>query len=157
MMVSNHYPILANHPQSWLIAALILVVGGPMRHFIVRHEAGDPLVKILWAPAIAAVGLVAALIMTAPKTVTVTGAAVSDAEVLSLTAKHCIMCHAVKPTHEGFTEAPKGVTLGSVDDLVRFAPLIKVQAVDTDAMPLGNETDFTDEDRATLARWLAAH
>ena len=157
MMVSNHYPILSNHPQSWLLAALILVVGGPIRHFIVRHEAGDHLAKILWAPAIAAVGLVAALILTAPKTAAVSATAVSDAEILSLTAKHCIMCHAVKPTHEGFTEAPKGVTLGSVDDLVRFAPLIKAQAVDTDAMPLGNETGFTDADRSKLAAWLAAH
>jgi len=35
--------------------------------------------------------------------------------------------------------------------------LIKVQAVDTDAMPLGNETGFTAEDRARLAAWIAAH
>lgn len=157
MMVSNHYPILSNHPQSWLLAALILIVGGPIRHFIVRHEAGDSLTKILWAPGVAAVGLIAALIMTAPKTATVSGTVVSDTAILTLTAKHCTMCHAEKPTHEGFTEAPKGVTLGSVADLERFAPLIKVQAVDTDAMPLGNETGFTPEDRAMLAAWIAAH
>ncbi|MER2604714.1 MAG: urate hydroxylase PuuD [Siculibacillus sp.] len=157
MMVSNHYPTLTNHPQSWLLVALILVIGGPTRHFIVRHEAGDSLGKILWAPAIATLGLVTALILTAPKAAITSGRAVSDTEILTLTAKHCTMCHAVKPTHESFTEAPKGVTLASVDDLVRFAPLIRVQAVDTDAMPLGNETGFTDADRATLAAWLAAH
>ncbi len=157
MMVSNHYPLLSNHPQSWLIAALILVVGGPLRHFIVRHEAGDPLAKILWAPGVAALGLVAALILTAPKAVTASGPAVSDTEILTLTAEHCTMCHAAKPRHESFTEAPKGVTLETTVDLVRYAPLIKVQAVDTDAMPLGNETGFTTEDRAKLAAWIAAH
>jgi len=157
MMVSNHYPILSNHPQSWLLAALILVVGGPIRHFIVRHEAGDSLVKILWAPGVAAVGLVAALVLTAPKTAAVSGTAVSDTEILTLTAKHCTMCHAAKPRHESFTEAPKGVTLETIADIARYAPLIKVQAIDTDAMPLGNETGITAEERAKLAGWIAAH
>lgn len=157
MMVSNHYPILSNHPQSWLLAALILVVGGPIRHFIVRHEAGDGLAKILWAPAIAALGLLVALILTAPRTTATTGRAVSDGEVLALTAKHCTMCHAERPTHDGFTEPPKGVTLTTVADLVRNAPLIKAQAVDSDAMPLGNETGITEAERATLAAWIAAH
>ncbi len=157
MMVSNHYPILSNHPQSWLLAALILVVGGPIRHFIVRHEAGDPLAKILWAPGVAAVGLVAALILTAPKTATVVGGVPTNAEIIALTAKHCVMCHAPKPTHEAFSEPPKGVTLGSVEEILRFAPLVKTQAVDTDAMPLGNETGFTPADRARLGAWLAAH
>ena len=157
MMVSNHYPLLTNHPQSWLVVALILVIGGPIRHFIVRHEAGDPLAKILWAPGVAALGLVAALILTAPKATIASGPAVTDTEILTLTAKHCTMCHAAKPRHESFTEAPKGVTLETVADLVRYAPLIKVQAVDTDAMPLGNETGFTTEDRAKLAAWIAAH
>lgn len=157
MMVSNHYPVLSNHPQSWLLVALILVIGGPIRHFIVRHEAGDSLVKIAWAPALAAVGLVAALILTAPKAATGTGQTVSDAEILALTAKHCTMCHAAKPTHDGFSEPPKGVELGTIADLLRYAPLIKVQAVDTDAMPLGNETEITDAERAKIAAWLAAH
>ena len=43
MMVSSHYPILLSHPHSWLIVALILVMGGTVRHFLNRHDAGDPL------------------------------------------------------------------------------------------------------------------
>ena len=156
MMVSNHYPTLTNHPQSWLLVALILVIGEPIRHFIVRHEAGDPLAKILWAPGVAAIGLVAALILTAPKTTTLAGPAVTDTEIVAMTAKHCVMCHAPKPTHEAFSEAPKGVTLTTAEEVRRFAPLVKVQAVDTDAMPLGNETGFTAQDRARLGAWLAA-
>ena len=157
MMVSNHYPTLTNHPQSWLLVALILVIGGPIRHFIVRHEAGDSIAEILWAPAVAALGLVAALILTAPKSATGPALVVSDGEALGIAAKHCVMCHAAKPTRDGFTEAPKGVTLTTAADLARFAPLIKAQAIDTDAMPLGNETGITDDERAKLGAWVAAH
>mgnify|MGYP000993610919 CR=1 FL=1 len=157
MMVSNHYPVLTNHPQSWLIVALILVIGGPIRHFVVRHEAGDSFATIAWAPGLAALGLVAALVMTAPKAGTTLSGGVSDAEVVAITTKHCIMCHSAKPTHEAFTEPPKGVTLGTAADIARFAPLIKVQAIDTDAMPLGNETGITDAERATLGAWISKH
>lgn len=156
MMVSNHYPMLTNHPQSWLLVALILVVGGTARHFWVRHEAGDPTAKILWAPGVAALGLVAALILTAPRTnPALAGVTVSDADILALTARHCTMCHAAKPTHDGFAEAPKGVTLQKIEDIRRYAALIEQQAVKSDAMPLGNETGITTAERDKLGAWIA--
>ena len=156
MMVSNHYPMLTNHPQSWLLVALILVVGGTVRHFWVRHEAGDATAKILWAPGVAALGLVAALILTAPRAnPALAGVTVSDADILALTARHCTMCHAAKPTHDGFAEAPKGVTLQRIEDIRRYAALIEQQAVKSDAMPLGNETGITTAERDKLGAWIA--
>ena len=41
MMVSQHYPFLFTHPQSWLIVALIIVIGALVRHMLNRIEAGD--------------------------------------------------------------------------------------------------------------------
>lgn len=156
MMVSNHYPMLTNHPQSWLLVALVLVVGGTVRHFMVRHEAGDPVSKILWAPGAAAVGLAAALVMTAPRVDPALASIKSaDADVLAVTAKHCTPCHAAKPRHEGFSEAPKGVMLEHIDDIRRYAALIDQQAVKSDAMPLGNETGMTDDERRVLGAWIA--
>ncbi len=156
MMVSNHYPMLTNHPQSWLLIALVLIIGGMVRHFFVRHEAGDHVQTILWAPGIAAVALLGALILTAPRTdPALAGLAVTDAEVLALTTKHCTPCHADKPTREGFAEAPKGVKFGSVEALRRYAPLIMVQAVNSDTMPLGNETGMTVDERKKLGAWLS--
>jgi uncharacterized membrane protein len=38
----------------------------------------------------------------------------------------------------------------------REAPLIQSVAVDSRAMPLGNATGMTQDERDTLARWLAA-
>ena len=70
--------------------------------------------------------------------------------------KHCVMCHAVKPSHESFQEAPKNITLETVDDLKKYAATIYAQTVQTKAMPLGNQTDMTDDERATLGRWLKA-
>src|SRR5262249_33236721 len=49
MMVSGHYPMLYSHPQTWLVVAMILVMGAAVRHFLNRHDAGDPFLKIGWA------------------------------------------------------------------------------------------------------------
>lgn len=155
MMVSNHYPMLSSHSQSWLIVALILVIGGMTRHFFNRHDAGDPLRSFGWSLPLAAFGLVVAIVMTAPRTGSAT-AGVSDADVVAIAQTHCVMCHSAKPTHESFEEAPKGITLENIDDLRRYAVLINQQAVQTDAMPLGNETGMTDDERAMLGGWIAA-
>jgi len=70
--------------------------------------------------------------------------------------KHCVMCHAVKPTHEAFPEAPKNVTIESVADLKKYAALIYAQTVQDKAMPLGKQTGMTEAERAALGRWLKA-
>lgn len=77
-----------------------------------------------------------------------------DAEVLALMQKHCVMCHATKPTHESFQEAPKNITLETIADIKKHAATISAQTVQTKAMPLGNQTGMTDEERATLDQWL---
>jgi uncharacterized membrane protein len=81
---------------------------------------------------------------------------VSDDEVLAITGKHCIMCHTAKPTKPGFKEAPKGVMLETIDELRRYAVQIEAQAVRNKAMPPGNETGMTEEDRVKLGGWIIA-
>jgi len=156
MMVSPHYPFLSAHPQAWLVVALIIIAGALIRHFINRAEAGEDLAKFDWALPIAAFALICAIWLTAPRAPAATGAAITDTEVLALSAKHCTMCHAKKPTHESFKEAPKNVMLESVADLRKYAPLIVTQTVQNKAMPLGNQTAMTDDERAKLGAWIAA-
>ena len=48
MMISNHFAMLTNAPNAWLLVGLIVVGGAALRHFLVRHEVGDPLAKIAW-------------------------------------------------------------------------------------------------------------
>jgi uncharacterized membrane protein len=157
MMVSPHYPFLSAHPQSWLVVALIIVSGALIRHYINRVDAGDDWNAFGWSAPIAAFALICAIWITAPRAPAVTGgAAVADAEVLTIVVKHCSMCHAQKPTHESFKEAPKNVVLESADQLRKHKALIVTQTVQNKAMPLGNQTGMTEEERATLGRWLAA-
>lgn len=155
LMVSSHYPMLTSHPQSWLIVALIIVVGASVRHFLNRHDAGDPLFKIAWTLPVAAVALGVALWMTAPRVdASLAGMVVTDGEVLNIVGKHCVMCHSSRPSHEGFDAPPKDVILGSVEDLRRHAAQILAQAVNGDAMPLGNETAMTPEERRQLGAYV---
>ncbi|MGE3146958.1 MAG: cysteine desulfurase, partial [Pseudorhodoplanes sp.] len=100
--------------------------------------------------------LLCAIYVTAPASRPAGGAQVSDAEMLQIVAKHCTMCHAVKPTHESFTEAPKNLVLQSIDDLKRYAPLILSQTVQNKAMPLGNQTAMTEEERVKVGDWIRA-
>jgi uncharacterized membrane protein len=76
--------------------------------------------------------------------------------MLQIVTKHCAMCHAAKPTHESFSEPPKNVVLQSIDDLKRYAPLILTQTVQNKAMPLGNQTAMTDEEREKVGAWIRA-
>ena len=102
---------------------------------------------------VAAVGLLIAVIMTAPRDFS-SGEMVSDATVIAMTRQHCAMCHAAVPTHESFEEAPKGIQLETIEELHRYADLIMQQAVQADTMPLGNETGMTVEERATFGAWI---
>ncbi|WP_119393038.1 urate hydroxylase PuuD [Taklimakanibacter lacteus] len=156
MMISNHYPMITNHPQAWILVGLIVIGGAALRHFLVRHEVGDGMEEIAWTLPIIFGALAAALWLTEPVRTIGEGLVVSDSEVLGVTARHCTMCHALKPTHQGFKEAPKGVALETLDELRRYRAQIEAQAVRNKSMPLGNETGMTDEERAKLGAWLSS-
>jgi uncharacterized membrane protein len=83
-------------------------------------------------------------------------AEVSDAEALDIVRRHCVSCHAAEPAHPAMKETPKGVALETIADLKKHARTIGEQTVASKAMPLGNETEMTDAERAALGRWLKA-
>lgn len=155
MMVSNHYAFLTGHPQSWILILLIVLGGVALRHYLVRTEVGDEQREIAWLlPVIGAV-LGLAMFMTAPSDKGSYMGDVSDAEALAIAETRCVSCHAAKPADDTFSEPPKGVILGSLEELRRHKVQIMVQAVNNNAMPLGNKTEMTDEERAKLGAWLA--
>jgi uncharacterized membrane protein len=79
---------------------------------------------------------------------------VSDADVLAVTGKHCVICHARNPSHPSFDTPPKGVALETVDDLKVWAVKMREQVVELRNMPVGNETEMTENEREMLARWV---
>lgn len=78
------------------------------------------------------------------------------APVAPIIARHCVTCHASHPTHPGFDSPPLGVVLDSPADVKKHAVRIKMLAVTTDVMPLGNETGMTRAERDILGRWIDA-
>ena len=70
----------------------------------------------------------------------------------------CAVCHTADPGGNfGVYLPPKGVVLDSPEAVRRHAHEIGLQAVWSHAMPPGgNVTEIPDEDRATIAAWLAA-
>ncbi len=156
MMISNHYPITFGHSQAWLIALAVVIVGALVRHFFNTYDAG----KLDWTgkaalPA-AAVIIVALIAFTGARLgAGGDGDPVDFAEVQQAITKHCTACHAANPTYEGFDEAPKGVVLETPEDMRKFAAQIRAQVVLSDAMPLGNETEMTEEERQLLGAWVS--
>jgi uncharacterized membrane protein len=78
----------------------------------------------------------------------------TDVEILALMKVHCVACHAAEPTHEAFAKAPAGVLLETIPQVAANAARILTQVVVNRAMPLGNETRMTDEERDRIAAWI---
>jgi len=153
-MVSGHYPMLSAHPQTWLIVAFIIVGGACLRHALVSHEVGEPFSGYAWTLPVVLAALFAAIWLTSPQQRDTSGLDVSDVEVMAIVQKHCVACHAANPKNEGFDAAPKDVVLENIDQLRRHSKQVVQFSVQTRAMPLGNETGMTDEERSQLGAWI---
>jgi uncharacterized membrane protein len=57
---------------------------------------------------------------------------------------------------EGFTEAPKGLVLDSIEKAAPNAQKIQQMAVVTNVMPPADLTGMTEDERKLLAQWIAA-
>ena len=86
-------------------------------------------------------------------TATQAASPLTDADVVALAARHCTPCHSEMPAHPAFDKAPKGIKLETIEELRRNAKGIVEQAVVGRMMPLGNETDMTEEERERLGAW----
>ncbi len=159
IMVSNHYPMTYGHPHAWLVLAVIGAAGVLVRHFFnLRHRGriapGYPLAALALLAALAVA--IAPLRPAAPSG----GAAEASAEkvtlqqVQAIISARCVSCHAAQPTQPGFAQPPGGVMLDSAERIQQQAGRIHQQAVLARVMPPGNLTGITDEERATLGRWL---
>ncbi len=155
LMVSNHYAFLTDHPQAWILIGLIFIGGASLRHYLLHTEVGEDQARIAWTLPVIATALGLALAMTQPAAPVQFAGNVSDDEAMLIIATRCTPCHAAKPLDPAFKEPPKGVAFDTIDDVKKFSSQIEKQAVLSRAMPLGNKTKITDEERAKLATWLA--
>jgi uncharacterized membrane protein len=156
LMISNHYPLLYATRHNWLIVAIVLAIGPVIRHFFnARHEGrGSP----WWTWGVAAAGMAAIAWLSAAGPRTAAGAAagpVRFATVEEIVTSRCSMCHAAEPVWAGIGAPPKGVMLDTPGRIHAQVRLIDLFAVRSDAMPPGNVTEMSAEERTQLAAWIA--
>jgi hypothetical protein len=80
----------------------------------------------------------------------------SYANVEEIVLSRCSMCHSAEPVWATIVTAPRGILLDDSDHIRRNARLIGRNAAWSSAMPPGNVTEITGEERAQIAAWLAA-
>jgi len=157
-MLSNHYSFTYSSPAtSWLILACIFIASFLVRHWFNTMHAGQKPDWRLWPAAAVPVAVAIAFSVMGQRSpiADASAAPISFAAVQPIVADRCHMCHAAKPTFGGFVEAPKGVMFDTPAQIQKQAQQIMQQAVKTHAMPLGNITRITEEERATLGTWIS--
>ncbi len=159
VMVSNHYPGTYAHEFNWLVLAVLFLAGVLVRYFFnVRHRRGY--LASAWALGAAAVVLAGLYLADALERGDGVAAApdgedaVAFSTVRAVVTHHCTNCHSERPTHEAFEAPPSGFVLDTPQQIKSGAQRILARAVVTNAMPLGNETGMTQEERDLLANWI---
>ena len=153
-MIAPHFPFVYTHDRAWLVLLALMVIGAWVRHFFnLRHRG-----RTVWAiPVSAAVAVVALAVAIRPENGSsdAGGAPVAFAQVAPIVEQRCATCHSLEPTDDSFSTAPLGVVLDTPEQIKAQAGAIEEQAVETEAMPLGNATGMTDDERELLGRWIA--
>ncbi|HPE60995.1 MAG TPA: urate hydroxylase PuuD [Thiolinea sp.] len=153
-MISNHYPATYGSSLNWLILILLFVVGIAVRHYFnIRHLKGTW--DALWMLVLAGLlFFLTAVLATVPQLFATTASGPVDyARIQPLVEKHCLACHVARPTSPLVATTPKNVLLDTEQHLITHAAASRTQVMSR-AMPLGNLTRMTDEERALLLEWL---
>ena len=79
---------------------------------------------------------------------------VTLAQLQPIFQQRCQACHSAHPTDPGYRAPPKGIAFDTANEIQRYAPVIYRMAVLTRAMPLGNKTGMTPEERMLVGRWI---
>jgi uncharacterized membrane protein len=145
-MLVGHFAFVFGHEDAWLALVLIAVILAMVRHFFnLWHERR----RAWWIPALAGVAAIGLAFWLEPDDApTAGGDVVTFAQVAPIVEQRCASCH-------GSASAPLGVRLETEQEITARAEDIERQAVLTRAMPPGNSTGMTDEERALLGAWIA--
>ena len=156
LMVSAHYPLLFSGGTAWgwLVVGFIIVIGAIVRHFFNTHHTGGHGVQLIWQWPLAIILGLGLIFFIASRNQLHFDGQVSDNQALNIVKQHCVSCHAADPSNPAFKTAPAGVVLDSLASIRQHQANIISQAVMSQAMPLGNATKMTPEERSALGQWL---
>ena len=164
-MLSNHYPLAFATHFNWVIAALVFLMGVTIRHWFNTTHARKGRPTWTWLATLL-IFIVIMWLSTVPKVLT------GEAETSSLTPlqqqfasnahfgaakdvvlSRCSMCHSAEPVYESITFTPKSVKLETDQEIAAHAREIYIQAGLSHAMPPGNVTGISPEERRLLTAW----
>ncbi len=170
LMISNHYPMIYQHPASWLVGLLIMVISAYIRHYFNLKHSGQqkPDVLVYGGTAMFLLAIVISWQATEkmPTATTLEKAPEAESQTLAadaapqqiaqhIIAKRCSSCHSASPTDDVFKAAPSGVQFDNWQDIERWKSHIITRAVDNGDMPFMNKTQMTDEERQELKQALS--
>jgi uncharacterized membrane protein len=145
-MLAGHFAFTFGADEAWLVLVLVAVLTASIRHFFNLWHTG----RRVWAIPVAALVAVVALAfwLEPDEPAPAQTAPVAFARVQEVIAERCAPCHSG-------TAAPLGIRLETAEQIRARADDIERQAVVTRAMPPGNTTGMTEEERELLASWIA--
>ncbi len=174
LMLSNHYPLAFATQYSWIIAALVFLMGVTIRHYFNSIHAGKGNPRWTWG-ATAAIFLLIMALSIAPllkgsdsetddetqwDTTWLTGDAKRLANhpdfeaAVDVVMGRCSMCHTAEPFYEGVIVPPKNIRLDTPTQIARHAWDVVLQSGVSHAMPPANVSFMEESERALLRRWF---
>ena len=150
-MLAGHFAFVYGADRAWLVLVAFMLLGAWARLFFnLRHQG-----RTLWTIPVVGIAAVVGLAIWLQPDASNSGAVatVPFARAASIVAARCAPCHAVMPKQPGFESPPAGLVLETPAQIIAQADRIRT-AVRTKAMPLGNLTGMTDEERAALVAWV---
>jgi uncharacterized membrane protein len=150
-MIAGHFAFTYGAGHAWLVLLVIMFLGALSRLFFnLRHQG-----RTVWAiPVLGAAVVVVLAVAIRPDNGGGSGAAhVGFADVAPVIEQRCAPCHAQSPTQPGFSSPPAGVILETPAQIAARADAIQ-SVVSSKAMPLGNLTGMTSEERALVIAWV---
>jgi len=155
-MISNHYAMTFGGTYNWAVLMALTLSGAFIRvYFVARHKSGSRASPL---PLAASVVLLAATVVALMPTAPITGTAAANPQaefirVQGIVNERCVACHAPNPTQPGFAAPPNGVMLDTPERILAQRAKMRVQLA-SKAMPIGNLTRMTDDERALVLAWI---
>ena len=135
----------------WVVVGLVVLIGATIRcWFNFTHEGRSGWVMHWQWPLAGVLTLgLAWFLYVPPIQAQADEAIISDAQAMSIVQTHCVACHGPVAA-----AAMKGVQLHTLEAIQRNQAGILAQAVNGRAMPMGNASGMTDDERRQLGLWL---
>lgn len=159
VMISNHYAMSYGAKYNWAVLIALTLAGALIRAwFVARHKAHERGGRTPpWTVAAGVLLLLLVALLLRPQPVAGRAAAKPAAEefaaVQGIIEARCVGCHAEHPTLLGFAAPPKGVVLDSAEHILTHTTAIQQQLA-SKAMPIGNLTAMTEDERAAVLAWI---